>query len=251
MASVHDRLGYRLKLGVVIPSTNTAVEPEFEALRPRGVTNHVARIMVDEQPQRDDAEQRRVVDSIAPDLLPAIDRVMTCAPNVVIMGMSLPTFWDGLAASHGLKQRLEDRAGVPAVLGAHACLEALQRLTSGRRLAVLSPYQPVGNREVERFFTDAGYEVLALRSFLAPSMRSIAQVGTTSLIAALKELAALKPDAILQAGTNLAMIDLAAEAERWLGLPVLAINAVTYWQALRSQGVADPVYGFGRLLEEF
>jgi maleate isomerase len=71
------------------------------------------------------------------------------------------------------------------------------------------------------------------------------------MIGALKELAALRPDAILQAGTNLAMIDLAAEAERWLGLPVVAVNAATYWQALRSNGIDDPIYGYGRLLEEF
>jgi crotonobetainyl-CoA:carnitine CoA-transferase CaiB-like acyl-CoA transferase len=32
-----DRLGYRLKLGIVIPSTNTIVQPETDAMRPPGV----------------------------------------------------------------------------------------------------------------------------------------------------------------------------------------------------------------------
>jgi maleate cis-trans isomerase len=35
------RLGYRLKLGVVVPSTNTIVHPETDAMRPHGVTNHI------------------------------------------------------------------------------------------------------------------------------------------------------------------------------------------------------------------
>jgi maleate isomerase len=251
MAAAHDRLGFRLKIGIVIPSTNTSVEPECDALRPRGVTNHVARIMVAEQPQRDDAEQAQVIDSIQPDLLPAVDRVMTCAPATVVMGMSLPTFWDGMAASERLKARLEARAGVPVVLGSHACLAALLRLGAPKRLALMSPYQPVGDGHVRRFFEEAGYQVIALDSVGAASMRSIAQVDTARLIDALKGLAALKPDAILQAGTNLAMSDLAAEAERWLGLPVLAINAVTYWQALRANRIGDRVFGYGRLLEEF
>ncbi len=38
-----DALGYRKKIGIVVPSTNTIVGPECEDLRPLGVTNHVAR----------------------------------------------------------------------------------------------------------------------------------------------------------------------------------------------------------------
>ena len=58
-------------------------------------------------------------------------------------------------------------------------------------------------------------------------------------------------DAILQVGTNLANAAVAAEAERWLGKPVLAMNVVTYWDALRRCGVEDRVFGYGRILEEF
>ena len=39
-----DRLGFRAKLGVIVPSTNTIVQPEFDAMRPLGVSNHVSRI---------------------------------------------------------------------------------------------------------------------------------------------------------------------------------------------------------------
>jgi len=52
-------------------------------------------------------------------------------------------------------------------------------------------------------------------------------------------------------GTNLAMAALAAEAERWLAKPVIAINTATYWYALRQNGFTDRIAGFARLLEEF
>jgi maleate isomerase len=58
-------------------------------------------------------------------------------------------------------------------------------------------------------------------------------------------------DAILQVGTNLSMVRLAAEAERWLGKPVIAINTATYWHALRANGIQDKIQGLGRLLSEF
>jgi maleate isomerase len=58
-------------------------------------------------------------------------------------------------------------------------------------------------------------------------------------------------DAIVQVGTNLSMVRLAAAAELWLGKPVVAINTATYWHALRRNGIDDKMSGFGRLLEEF
>jgi maleate isomerase len=58
-------------------------------------------------------------------------------------------------------------------------------------------------------------------------------------------------DAILQVGTNLSMVRLAAEAEQWLGKPVIAINTATYWHALRANGIDDRMSGFGRLLSDF
>ena len=39
-----DTLGYRMKFGVIAPSTNTSVEPEFAWMQPEGVTNHFSRI---------------------------------------------------------------------------------------------------------------------------------------------------------------------------------------------------------------
>ena len=57
--------------------------------------------------------------------------------------------------------------------------------------------------------------------------------------------------AIVQVGTNLAMARLAGIAEFWLDKPVIAINTATYWWALRQNGIADKVYGFGSLLEKF
>ena len=58
-------------------------------------------------------------------------------------------------------------------------------------------------------------------------------------------------DAIVQIGTSLSMVRLAAAAEMWLGKPVIAINTATYWHALRANGIADRMDGFGRLLAEF
>ena len=44
-----DQLGYRKKFGVILPSTNTIVEPEFYRMTVPGVTPHVSRIHIRDQ----------------------------------------------------------------------------------------------------------------------------------------------------------------------------------------------------------
>lgn len=58
-------------------------------------------------------------------------------------------------------------------------------------------------------------------------------------------------DAVVQVGTNLPAARVAVMAEVWLGKPVIALNTATYWHALRQNGIADKVQGFGRLPAEF
>ncbi len=246
-----DRLGYRLKLGIVVPSTNSIVQPETDAMRPAGVTNHIGRIHIGDLPLTSDTEFERMVEAIGPDLHGAVDRVMTCKPAHLIMAMSIPTFWGGVAGAERLRERMEARAGVAVSLGSSACAEALRKFPQVRSIGILTPYQPIGDAHVARFFQDGGWSVSAVHSLKRPSEVLIGHATEADLRHGLKALAGQGVDAIVQAGTDLAMADLAGEAERWLGIPVIAINVATYWSALRRNGIADRVRGFGSLLGEF
>ena len=95
-----------------------------------------------------------------------------------------------------------------------------------------------------------GWRVTAVHSLKRPSEVLIGHATTGDLVDGLKTLAAQDVDAIVQAGTDLAMADVAAQAERWLGIPVIAINAATYWSALRESGITDRIQGFGTLLAQ-
>jgi maleate isomerase len=245
-----DRLGYRLKLGIVVPSTNSIVQPETDAMRPRGVTNHIGRIHIPDLPLTNDTEFEQIMVAIEPDLYGAVDRVMSCKPGHLIMAMSIPTFWGGTAGAAELKARLERRAGVPVSLGSLACAEALRKFPAVRAIGILTPYQPVGDAQVAGFFEQQGWRVGAVHSLRRPSEVLIGHATAADLRDGLKTLAAQGVDAVVQAGTDLAMADLAGTAERWLGIPVIAINVATYWSALRASGIGDRIDGFGSLLSE-
>lgn len=247
-----DALGWRKKFAVLAPSTNTIVEPEFYDMRVPGVTAHFARIHIRDQNLSSDDAFERLLDQIRDEIGFAIDRVMTCEPDYMVMGMSAETFWDGMEGNRAFVQRVTERTGknINVATGAEACERAL-KLFGAKKIGVVTPYQPIGDKNVIRFFNDIGFEVVALKGLKCPTAVSIAHVSQDELRDALMEVNGPDVDALVQVGTNLSMVSLADEAERWFKKPVIAINAATWWMALRDNGIQDKVYGAGRLLREF
>lgn len=246
-----DSLGWRRKFGVLAPSTNTSVQPEFDGMRPAGVTNHFSRIIIPDSRVTGEKSFMAMMDNIRGALMPALDAVMSCHPDYVVMGMSAETFWDGLQGSAKLQRKMEKRAGVGIAMGSDACQAALRKFGKGiKRLGVITPYMPVGDRQVHRFFTECGFEVVNLLGLKCRSPVAIAHVSETRLRDAIIEVNRGKVDAIVQVGTNLAMARVAGLAEFWLDKPVIAINTATYWWALRQNGIRDRMQGWGSLLAE-
>jgi maleate isomerase len=246
-----DTLGFRLKLGIIAPSTNTSVQPEMDSMRPFGVTNHFGRVPIPDDPVHDDAGFDALMQNIRRTMDDAARTVMTCRPDRLVLGMSSETFWDGLDGSRKLAARMEQIAGgAPVTMGSDAVAAALRRYGDIRRIAVITPYMPVGDTQVRRYFTDCGLEVVALHGFKCDSPVNIAHVSERQMRDAMIRTNDPSVEAIVQVGTNLAMARLAGIAEFWLDKPVIAINTAIYWHALRESGVTDRVNGFGSLLME-
>ena len=243
-----DHLGYRQKFGVLGPSTNTIVQPDFDDLRPVGVTNHYSRIAIPNNPVNDNESFLKLVDNINKATLDAIDVLRTCEMDYMIMGMSAATFWNGREGAAQYIKMMEDRAQVKVSCGSFGT-EAALNLYKAKRIAFLSPYFEVANKEVRRFYSDCGFTVVRDICLERPSPVQIAHTTDEICRQTLKKLDGDDVDAIVQVGTNLSMIRLAAAAEIFLGKPVIAINTATYWHALRAQGITDKVAGFGNLME--
>lgn len=233
-----------------MPSTNTSVQPECEALRPRGVTNQIARISIPERKITSEDAFAAHVETMRNGIGPAVDQVVTCGPQHLIMGVALEAFWGGVAKAEELRLSLEERAGCGVSMGSDALRAALECFKS-KRIAVLTPHQPRGDEVVRQYLEEAGYEVVRLKGLRCATPRMIAHVTEDEVREAYRELDGDDVDTIVQVGTNLAGMRVSAEAERWLGKPVLSMNMLTYWNALRRLGIEDRMYGHGRLLEEF
>jgi maleate isomerase len=248
---MRDVQGWRKKFGVLGPSTNTIVQPDFELMRPVGVTNHYSRIFTPDAQAVSNESFKAGANTIAENVIDAVNSVMTCKPDYLVMGMSAVTFFEGAKGADAFQKKVEDFSGVKVSIGSHACAEALRTYGGVKKIAVLSPYWPVMNAEVARYFGDMGFQTVRDIPLQCRSWTNIAEQTTATLRDALRKLDGDDVDAIVQVGTNLSMVKLAAAAEMWLGKPVIAINTATYWHALRANGIPDKIEGLGRLLEEF
>lgn len=243
-----DAIGWRAKFGVLTPAPNTVVENEFHEMAPTGVVNVVNRYYVPNQKVRSDDDWRLIMAHTRRNVADAVDALVQAQMDHLIMGMSSESFMGGVEGSMALRKELKDRAGCDVTVGAEAAERAFE-VVGARRIALLTPYYPVIDQNAVRYFTEKGYEVVAVEGLKCKSIIHVGSQRADTLIPAVKTLAEAKPDAIIQLGTNLRFARIADEAERWLGLPVFSVGTAIYWTALRKLGINDRFAGFGRLFE--
>jgi maleate isomerase len=92
---VPDLIGYRAKMAVVVPATNTTMEPELHAMAPRGVTIHTARLRLTQAAIRSPEEARAAVAAMQSGLEIAIRDVTTAEPDHLLIGVSALSFIGG------------------------------------------------------------------------------------------------------------------------------------------------------------
>ena len=244
-----DALGYRALFGVLAPSTNTIVQPEFDWMRPAGVTNHYSRIYTPNAQAVSNETFIGGVQVISSNLMDAVHSIKTCSPDYLVLGVSAIVFFGGVEGAQKVIREVTEEAGVGISVGSIAVAEALRAYGNIKNVAFVSPYFPAMNIEVKRFLEESGFNVLRDRCLQCPSWTDIAKVDEATLRPVLSdELDGDDVDALVQVGTNLCMAKMAGEAERWLSKPVVAINTATYWHALRANGIKDKIPGFGSLL---
>lgn len=244
-------IGTRGRIGVIIPSTNIAVEYDCQRILPPGVTWHFGRFHVDQPDLSSDDMFLAFVESIRKTIPNAIRDIMTCEPSYIMMGMSAETFWGGLQGNVEFEQRLRSMIGPQMGLtSGAAALKAALDAFGAKNVAALTPYQPVGDIQVRRFLEESGYNVTNVVGLKCDSATSIAHTPRHEIIdTILKQLESDNVDAIVQAGTNMSTLDIFPALEQQLGKPVIAINVATIWHALRAHGIPDKIFGRGILLE--
>ncbi|MEC7489828.1 MAG: IgiC [Pseudomonadota bacterium] len=249
-----DAWGWRMKFGVITPSTNTIVQPHYDAMAPQGVTNHISRMHIPDDPVGSDEDFDELIRRIDVAIEDSIDRVLTCRPDHLILGISAESIWGGGSEpARKIEARIKGRNGAEhlgVTQAATALPAALKALGDIENIAIVCPYYPVAIKHLQAFADEFGYNLVRTECLACDSPVNIAHVPEQDLRDAILKVDGDDIDAIVQFGANLPMAHVAAEAEKWLRKPVIAVMTAVYWEALRTNGIHDRIQGFGRLLEE-
>jgi maleate isomerase len=258
--SYPDARSYRLKLGLLLPVTNTTAEHElWSILRANadrgldGVGIHSANVVTPRPRFGNRAELEAYRSQFLAGLEAAVEHAMMAAPDALVMGMSLEHIVAGLDAVRAPVAAIAARSGLPVAAWHDAAAAALARF-GARRIGLLTPFDKHGNANATRLFEDLGFEVAGSVGFSCALAQHIAHIPDWAKEKAILELLATpanRLDAIVQCGTNISLIQLSERLEPIIGIPVIGINAALLWHALRQNGIADRVTGAGRLLREF
>lgn len=247
-----DVLGSRMTFGVITPSTNTIVQPEYDSLRPEGVTNHISRMVVGDAPILTAADLDEFVSNVDSALDAAVDAVLTCRPDHLVLGVSAESVWGGgLEPSRRIRERVVSRADyeIEVTQASDAIPRALEALGVKRKVSVLTPYASSAEPHIRSFFEAIDMDVVTFTSLAVPTPIQIAHVSGPDVEKAFQETNHPDAEAIVQFGANFAVSRLIDSIERAIAKPVVSVNTATYWWALRRNGIDDIKSGFGRLFD--
>jgi maleate isomerase len=259
--SYPDVRSFRMKFGLVIPATNTSMEHELWSLifanqgpnGLRGVGLHTVNVITPRPKLETEADLLEYQKQFLGGLRSAVDTASLAQPEYMIMGMSLEHILSGIDQIRAPMKEVESQSALKWATWHDAAPAALKKF-GARRIGLLTPFDKKGNESAKRLFEDLGFEVVTTFGFSCANAMHIAHIPDWAKERAILEYLATdnnKLDAVVQCGTNMSLLEVAEKLEPVIGIPILGINAVTFWHALRENGFTAPLVGGGRLLREF
>jgi maleate isomerase len=230
------------RIGLLVPSSNTTVEPEFYRALPPNVTLHAARMfLTDITPE--------AILRIVQDLESQSRLLATADVDVIVLGATAPSFLKGAGYDREMTGRIEKATGKPATTTSTALLRAL-RFLDLKRIVLGSAYTDRVNAIAQGFLEANGLQVAAARGLQMVDNLAVGRLGPESSYELARAAAGAAPDAeaVVLACTNWRSMDAIDKLERELGKPVLSTTQVSVWDALRIAGYRTEIAGYGRLL---
>lgn len=238
--------GWRARVGLLVPSSNTTNEPEFQRVLPDGVSLHTGRLPLEDVNADDLA-------AMAETAAEAAEHLGHAAVDVVAYGCTTGSLVKGHDYAESLEAEVAAAAGAPAVATALSVERALDALGAAT-VAVVTPYVEALDERERSFLEAGGFDV---RSIDGRGIERNTEIGRLWPQAAYRQATAAIEgtddgaiDAVFVSCTNYRTFEVVEPLEADLGVPVVTSNQATLWDALRRLGLVHAVEGPGRLFRQ-
>jgi len=172
------------------------------------------------------------------------------ARAITLMGTSL-SFYKGAAFNRQLTETMIQASGLPATTMSTAVIEGLRSMKA-TRLTVATAYNDEVNARLRRFLEDSGFEVLAMKGLGIVQIAGVNDVKQEDMLRFCISVRRMAPqaDGMLVSCGGLRTLEILAELERRMEVPVVSSTPHALRAGLRLLGSSGRVAGYGRLLAE-
>lgn len=228
--------GWRGRIGLIVPSSNTTAEPEFRTHAPAGVEVYGARMRLESVTVEE-------LDAMSDDASRAASLLADADVDAIAYACTTGSLLHGPGFDADLEAELAAVAGVPAVATALSVDRALESLGASR-IAVLTPYTDDLDDRERSYLEAGGYEVVAIDGRGITANTDIGRLPPEAayrqarrVVDDLRAGDAPDVDAVFVSCTNYRTMSVLGTLEADLGVPVVSSNSATLWDVCRRLGV--------------
>jgi len=237
-------MGWRARLGFLVPPGNPTTEPEVIAMTPPGVSVHFTRMVAHGVTGSLDGQEERNRTQIA-HLDENIALLAMVKPSVMVLAHTATSYTLGREGERELLTRLTQAAGIPLISAFGSVIAALAHLDV-RRVAFGTPYSEDSTLKCKANLEAYGLQVAGFGRL--EDVKNIYDETPQRAYQLARRVDTPDAQAIFLSGVGMPTIEVLEMLERDLGKPVISSAAAMMWNALRVAKVNAPVAGFGRLL---
>jgi maleate cis-trans isomerase len=236
--------GWRAKIGLLVPSVNTTMEPDFWKLAPEGIAIHVARLKTERLMTFEALEdmEKHTEDAAA--------ELADAEVNVIGYGCTSGSFLGGHEWNKQIIDKMEKKTGISSFTTTEAMNRGLEEKKL-KRVSVVTPYVSQTNERLRKYLTDGGIEVLDLQAFEILDGFDHASITPWQVYDLAKKADKPEAEGIFIACTQVRALPVLQSLEEDLGKPVISANQATLWLALKRVGFGGRIEGYGSLLHAF
>lgn len=206
------------KIGLIVPSSNTVMEPDFYRNLPEGHTLHTARMFLEDVTAKTEA---RMLDEFT---MPAARDLATVKPDVVVFGCTSAGALRGNQYEEDLIREISKVSGAPAVSVNKSVRETLRK-ANAIKLVVVTPYLDELNARIRASLEGDGFDVLHIEGLGIRENTGIASVPGADIVALAKRAVQNRqPDALFVSCTNFPAVSMLPELRSLFSFPVFSSN---------------------------
>ena len=238
------RIGARATMGLIALSTDETIEPELGRIFPRdAVATYVSRIAFAEQVSPDTLREMEAG-------LPASAALLPLSAEFDVIGYGC-TSGATMIGPARIAELISGTTGAAHVTDPITAVIAALRALNAGRIGFITPYVADVSAPMRAVLEQAGIDIAHFASFEEPDDPKVARISPAAIKSAILKVAATAPaEAIFVSCTNLRALDVIAEAEAEIGIPVISSNQALAWHMMRLAGLSERMPDCGALLRD-